>query len=224
MGKWLPTQAHPYGVGDYTLCAPCNNQTGGIYGQAFCDFVNKMVVVANETSDYRKPIKISYKGFLHRILKQILVMFCSANGEEFSKIHKLPSYLLDFKSKEFPADMRIYIMVVNRQSKIMTGIQGTLDLKDGSTLITSEILFWPLGYILTFSELKHDSIEGAYLTEITHWKDHDVDKRATEEFEIHKNYRLTLFPLDFRSKEEIEKLTGVPLTPPGIFPMIDYEI
>lgn len=92
------------------------------------------------------------------------------------------------------------------------------------TLRCSEILFWPLGYIMSFGPLEKDDIKGAHLTDITNWKSYPIDKRVSTKFKIVKNYRLLMFPLDFRSKEEIEHASGVSIKPPGQFPFIDYEL
>lgn len=221
---WVPSKANPYGVGEYTLCAKCNNDTGGIYGQSFCEFVSKVADITKSNTAYRQPIKIAYKGYLHRILKQILVMFCTANGPDFSSKNNLAEYLLNFQSMNFPSDMRVYLLLVNRLSNISTGLQGTLNVRTNKTIMASEILFWPLGYILSFDEIKQNDIKDAFITEITHWKNYEIDKKIETEFDLFKNYRLTIFPLDYRSKSEIEALTGQPLKPPGKFPMIDYEI
>lgn len=220
----MPTKSHPYGVGEYTLCAKCNNETGGTYGQAFCDFVSLIAEMTKNDNSYRQPIQISYKGFLHRILKQILVMFCTANGVEFSRKNGLANHLLNFKSSTFPDGLNIYLLLVNRRSNISTGLQGILKLSTNQTILASEILFWPLGYVLSYEKLSTTDIEGAFLTDITGWKNHDINDRVTVELTLYRNYRLTMFPLDFRSKDEIEKCSGEPLKPPGIFPFIDYEI
>ena len=222
--EWKATGKYPYGIGEYTLCQKCNNETGGPYGQAFCDFINH---IANETSsltEYRKPITIKYKGFLHRIIKQILVMFCSTNADGFTSKNNLKDYLLTLDSQDSNQEIRIYICLINRLSNFSSGIQGILKLHAQKTIIASEILFWPVGYIMSYEELNQNDIEGAYLTEITHWKDIDPNKRSETEITLYKNFRLTMFPLDYRSQSEIEAISGKPIGPPGAFPFIDYEL
>jgi hypothetical protein len=221
---WVPTTSHPYGVGEYTLCASCNNNTGGIYGQAFCDFVSVIAESTKDDHSYREPIAVSYTGYLHRILKQIVVMFCTANGEQFSARNGLAEYLLNFGSMNFPDKMRVYLLLVHRRSNISTGLQGALNLKTNHTILASEILFWPLGYVLAYDDLLADGIAGAHLTEVTDWKTHPTDQKVKADLILYRNYRLTMFPMDFRSKAEIEATSGEPIKPPLVLPFIDYEL
>jgi hypothetical protein len=223
--KWIPSKQNPYGVGEYTLCAKCNNETGGTYGQAFCDLINQVADVSNALSDYRVMTEITHKGFLHRVLKQIVTMFCSTNGDSFTENHTgLKEYLLDQKSESYPEGIYIYTYLINRVGKLNSGCQGVLNLRTNKTIVCSEILFWPLGYIMSFEKLESSDIKDAILTDITHWKDYPIDKRETETISLAKNYRLVMFPLDFRSKDEIEKQSGTSINPPGVFPFIDYEL
>lgn len=222
---WVPSKENPYGVGAYTLCASCNNNTGGTYGQAFCDLISTIADQTKSVTEYRKDVEVFYNGFLHRVFKQIVTMFCSTNGPDFIGKHNgLREYLLDQSSERFPEGIYLYTYLVNRASKFATGCQGILNLRTNESVVCSEILFWPLGYIMSSSELKSEDIKNAKLTNITHWAKYSINLRQKETIKLAKNYRLLMFPMDFRSKDEIEKESGCPIKAPGLFPFVDYEI
>jgi len=72
------------GCGAYTLCLRCNNNTGAWYGEAYCQWAYQGMRFLNLTRN--EPIlHFNFFIFPLRIIKQILCMFCSANGDWFSE-------------------------------------------------------------------------------------------------------------------------------------------
>jgi hypothetical protein len=78
------------GIGAYTLCQKCNNNTGALYANAFVDFIQK---VYRET--FQKKFKPSSwvtitldEIYPLRIIKQIMSMFFSINTPDLSDAHE----------------------------------------------------------------------------------------------------------------------------------------
>lgn len=218
--QWVKQVKHPYGVGAYTLCEPCNNDTGGAYGQAYVEFAKRLAEISDNLP-YRTPLNFKFKGFPSRIIRQVLTIFCSTSGSNFSE--KQPwvrDYVMNQDAVSIPKNVGIYICLIDRRAKLSTGIAGILDIESQETLVMNEFLFWPLGCVLTFSGLSEEQRNHYRLTDITAWARFGYTKRATLPITLFKNYRLTGFPLDFRSKEEIEQGAGSKIRPERGFPFI----
>ena len=81
------------GMGRYSLCPKCNNDTGSWYGDDY------IIVAQIVHSILSKPIDPKYQGFgirdIHplRFIKQVLSMFCSINNFEDERIDTLRRFV-----------------------------------------------------------------------------------------------------------------------------------
>ncbi len=84
-----------------------------------------------------------------RVLKQILVMFCSACGPNFV-FPELARYLLNRESRELPPGHDIYLGLFDQTSRVsrQTGLAGMLNMT-GAQHTYSEISFPPLLLVMT---------------------------------------------------------------------------
>ena len=73
------------GVSMYTLCAPCNNNTGKWYGNAFVKWCYQGMEILIR-SNGKPSLVYLYHSFPLRIFKQIVTMFFSVNGSNFASI------------------------------------------------------------------------------------------------------------------------------------------
>jgi hypothetical protein len=66
------------GFGSYTLCKPCNNSTGGWYGEAYCSFSRQGMKILH-SKEHIGSVMGDYFIKPLNVFKQILTMFMSAD-------------------------------------------------------------------------------------------------------------------------------------------------
>ena len=70
---------HQKGMGSYSLCQKCNNDTGGFYGTMFVDFCKKGMRIL-QASNYRPQLIYMMEILPLAVIKQIVSMFLSINA------------------------------------------------------------------------------------------------------------------------------------------------
>lgn len=188
------------GVGGYTLCPKCNNDTGGWYGGAFCNFAYQGMDILRYTEGI-PSLYYNFHIFPLKLLKQIICMFFSSNGPGFQKAHLgLVRFVLNKESTYFESDARVFIYYNLSKRFRKTGLTGVINLS-GKMEVLSEITFPPFGYIMSFN----DTIPDARLTEITFFKNFTYNKCTQIPLKLNLLPVHTYFPGDYRSKEEVAK-------------------
>jgi hypothetical protein len=189
------------GIGYYSLCSTCNSFLGSNYVNAYTSYSNTFIEFAKkEDLNYFEFLMHSFEAA--KVLKQIVSMFISLNSWDFSENHpELRNYVLDPASNHLPSNIRIfnYLNTEGQLRNITLSAIGNLNSSD--VILASELTFPPLGHVLTFN------FEGSlpYHYEITNFKKYNLQEFADIEFKI---YRLPTFlplPLDYRSKDLINK-------------------
>ena len=196
------------GMGLWSLCRKCNNFTGTMYGTAYRDFaesVAKTVEIATKTGD--KGVEIS-KIYPLRIVKQILSMFCSVNPPDMFNLDDLRAFVLDkdavgIDRKKYRLQMYFLknnIMKFNGFSAVIKFDPTTGSLRQSS--LVSEITAFPLGFLLYLDPDPTQEYEGVDITPFAsfHYEDMACIRLPIEIKEVNN-----IFPLDYRSKEEIIK-------------------
>ena len=69
-------------MGDYTLCEQCNNTTGRWYGARFVDWCYQGMRILQMTNGNPSLLYLNYL-FPLPIIKQVVVMLFSINGDQF---------------------------------------------------------------------------------------------------------------------------------------------
>ena len=140
------------GAGAYTLCGRCNNDTGGWYGNAFVDWAYQGLVLSQHALQAPSLYHI-FHIFSLRILKQIICMFFSANGEDFQRIHPdLVKFVLDKEARYLDPRFGIYVFFTVSPGSRQTGMIGSADIEGKRSLrIFSELTFPPFGYVMTLN-------------------------------------------------------------------------
>lgn len=187
------------GMGGYTICEKCNNLTGHWYGSEFVAWCYQGMEVLERANGKPTLIYLSYIFPLH-ILKQIVTMFFSVNGDSFHKVHpELVRFILNRNSRFLPPKYRFF-MYYNLEGRLRTsGIAAIVNMKAGKTTTLSEITFPPFGYVMTIDSEPPDS----RLVEITHFA-----RYSYGEFQVFTRRLPVLpthlmFPGDYRTKDEI---------------------
>lgn len=194
------------GMGDYTLCIPCNNNTGSWYGSDFVDFCHRGMDIL-ERSDGNPTLIYMYRLYPLRVIKQIITMMFSANSDIFSNVHpELVSFVLNKKRKYLSSKYRFWIYYNIKGEPRFAGVTGRINLKTNSTEIFSEITFPPFGYVMTLTnrEKRNDPIDPRLIeiTDFANYGYYEFDNREIKA--IHLPTYLE-FPGDYRSPDEIWK-------------------
>lgn len=144
------------GAGDYTLCPRCNNNTGTWYGPAFIDWTYQAALILSQTQG-SPTLFYPYKIFPLRVIKQIICMFFSTNGERFREAQpELVKFVLDKNAKFIDPKINIYCFLNPSDRSRQTGIAGILDINSHTSKIISEIAFPPIGYVMTMHSASPD--------------------------------------------------------------------
>jgi hypothetical protein len=144
----------PRGAGAFTLCAPCNNNTGKWYGEAYVDWTYQALTVS-EKALVAPSLYYNFHIFPMRVVKQIACMFFSANGPEFQSVQNhTVRFVLNRHLRYLDPNFRIYAYFnrspLARQAGT-TGVIRGLGTSSSEILTYSEISFPPLGYILSLN-------------------------------------------------------------------------
>ena len=208
-GKWIPGEAITEGkyvqrgVGRYSLCAKCNNDTGSWYGTAYVDFARQAMILLDR-SNGKLSLAYPYGIFPLKVLKQIIVMFFSACGPGLQKAHPdLVRFVLDRERRILPKDVHIWVYLrdpVESTSIRQAGVTGLMSL-DGDSHLFAEIAFPPFGLIMSFKEepvrIGLANIDHFGLEKFNTW---DVFYLKLPVLPV-----VSFFPGDFRTADEMKK-------------------
>jgi len=184
------------GIGENSFCEKCNNFLGQTYVPAYKRWVLAGREIIMDTELYFHKY-IVHKIEPQKIVKQIISMFLAINKEWFFKgYYELSEFVND--STELLEKYNIFFYLTQAENIRYSPFMICGNFSSGNTFKCSEIAFPPYGYVLTIDSPKEISI----LTNITSFKSYEgeVDlKFNTFQLPTH-----LAFPLDYRTKEEIE--------------------
>lgn len=138
------------GFGKQSLCSSCNNNTGNWYVKDFCSFTEQgmQILKNNKIPEY---IRGDYIIKPHNVLKQILMMFLSADSMgAIRNIEGMSDYLLNRESMDFPEKVNIYLYSNASPKKRMLGYCIVSDVGVEGINRWSEINYQPFGYFFTY--------------------------------------------------------------------------
>jgi hypothetical protein len=187
------------GMGDYTLCVKCNNDTGSWYGSRFVDWCYQGRDILVKTGGKPSLIYLHYL-FPLAIIKQIVVMFFTVNSLGFAdKNPELVKFVLNKEKRYLSPKYRVFVYYNIEGGSRSSGIVAKGNLLNGSSSIFSEMNYPPFGYVLTLGSDPPDE----RLCEITHFS-----RCAYRDFKVWTMDLPVLpthlwFPGDYRTKEQI---------------------
>ena len=187
------------GVRGYTLCAQCNNNTGSWYGRALIDWCYRGMEIL-ERSGGRSTLINIYNCYPLRILKQILIMFCSVNSDKFTDVHPwLRRYLLNRESRGLPPSFRLYLYYNITGKLRYAGLSSQVDTKTGNITLISEITYPPFGYVLTIDS----DPPNERLGDISFFDKYSYNELGRLEIMLPTLPTHLLYPGDYRTRSEI---------------------
>lgn len=192
--------SHQQGSGYYSLCKSCNNYTGRWYVPEYGKFAATCLNMLSEVN----PSVNSMIGFKCKefrplpVFKEIMAMFCSVNSDLYED-KQLSNFILnkdstDFNSEKYQVYIYLFVGVMERRA----GFSCSLNLLSNQITVVSEICAFPLGLILC--------TEGScsrFATDITSFSKCNYNASCLLDIEMHVHECNTIFPLDYRTKEEI---------------------
>ena len=189
------------GIGFYTLCAKCNNNTGSWYGKYFIDWCYQGIDVLIRSGGKPSLIYLNYL-FPLPIIKQIITMFFSVNPCSFGKVNtELVRFILNKEAKYLPPKYNFFAYY-NTSNKFR--YQGTCckgNFFSGKYCLLSEINYPPFGYVMTIDSEPPDD----RLFEITNFSRFSYNEFKVMDIKMPVLPIHTAMPGDYRTKEEIYK-------------------
>lgn len=193
------------GVGKYSLCKDCNNNTGTWYGNAYSiiSYIVHSIIYKKEKGNVLKLSKFSPLKFI----KQVISMFCSINNNLDDLMQPLREFVLD--KNKIGIDKSKYKLCMyflkNNYTKLCPYTVKMTSNKQGKleSIAMSEIASYPLGFVLYFNPTDTWDYAGV---DITGCADFKYDDLTNAEIPFQLVEINDVFPEFFRTKEEIIKI------------------
>jgi hypothetical protein len=187
------------GMGSYTLCERCNNNTGHWYGGRFVEWCYQGMNILIRANGHPSLIYLQHL-FPLAILKQIVTMMFSVNTNGFRiPNQELVDFVLNKESRYLSPKYRFFVYYNTTGNFRSVGISGLANIKTGKTSIMCEISYPPYGYVMTFSSEPPDG----RLVEITHFSRYSYNDFVTQEMNMPVLPTILPIPGDYRDKDQI---------------------
>ncbi len=153
------------GMGRYSLCQQCNNDTGTWYADVYCNIAKAVAFYLHDkkTLIHGDVIPFCFKEVpVLAFAKQIITMFCSLLPFEEVERLSFNNYLLDKESNKINTlifDVKMYLTPIEC-GHILSGISQALIKKGNGVAIANviDMAVYPFGFILNLNpeiELKY---------------------------------------------------------------------
>jgi len=201
----LPYESQQRGMGKYSLCTDCNNNTGSWYADEYITFARTFAAMFTDENLESAEVVGVKDVYPLRIMKQIVSMFCSINNFEDERIKPLREFVLNKTAVGLDKDKYKICMYMTNSPYQKYAPLSVLIRQSGNQLETmaiSEITFAPLGFVLYFNPTaswKYDGID------ITDMADCGYDECCTIKMRKCIMEMNDLFPPFYRTKAEILK-------------------
>lgn len=188
------------GVGYYSLCPKCNNDTGSWYGTEFVKWCYQGMEVLLRSRG-NPTLLYPYYFYPLRVIKQIITMFLSSTRHEFALANPILTYfVLNREVKYLPSEYRLFIYYHRGEGIFRsTGVVARLNINTDQGIVMNEISFPPFGYLLTFDSEPPDN----RLFEITHFSHYSYNERKEMWLRLTVLPTYLPYPGDYRTKERI---------------------
>lgn len=199
----LPYINQQRGMGYPSLCRTCNSNTGAWYGDDYAKFTYIVhAFLADNTSNTAQGVYIKHIYPL-RIIKQVLSMFCSINNVDDARMIPLRHFVLN--KDETGIDVQKYrIFMYFTRSNLIKYAPISVLLRQTNIglnyIAVSEIVAYPVGFILYFNPTDNVEFEGIDITSFSQCK---YDDECTVDFPVCIKEVNNILPIDFRSKKQI---------------------
>ncbi len=199
-GPWDGTrgQVQQRGSGGYTLCEPCNNNTGSWYAAEYVSWAKQGLERLLRIPQHEEnPFFVPFRGRPLRFLKQVITMLFSVNNEQFAEHHpELVKFVLDRRATGLAPKYKVNLVLVRGGFARSAGVYGVRNVATGKLEVATEIAHYPFAVRLT---LGGDPAEqrGA----IEQFAQYNFDEQREIWLYTIAGHVSTKFPGDYRSRE-----------------------
>ncbi|HTO77366.1 MAG TPA: hypothetical protein VMQ61_14935 [Thermoanaerobaculia bacterium] len=191
------------GVGFYSLCGRCNNQTGHWYGSAFVAWCYQGMDIMLRSGGNPALVHLHYL-FPLRIIKQLAVMFFSINSEGFHTVNQeLVGFVLNRDRIGLSPRYRFFVYYNTTGRLRYAAGTGVVQLGDGfrsgRSTVVSEITYPPFGYLMTHGDDPPDDRP----LEITFFAKYDYKEFAVLDLKVPALPVHLFYPGDYRTRDQI---------------------
>lgn len=201
----LKYQNQQEGMGRYSLCETCNNNTGSWYGSAYTFFANVVNTAISYHNNQDANVIIFKEIYPLRFIKQVFSLFCSIDPT-LPSLDPIRKFVLDRNATGIDKT-KFKLCLYFTKSKFMKQTGYMLSVKAGVSgpemMALSEITAYPFGFILYFNPTETWSYKGI---DITTCAEYGYNEKINIEFPWILEEMNDVFPECFRSKEEIERI------------------
>jgi hypothetical protein len=188
-----------------SLCDRCNRLGGRVFVPSYSEFVRQIAAKVSSRIPLRS-VEIDSIRNPQLVFRQILMQFVSSNGASFVAANPwIQQFLLTRKVCQLPKDVNLYIFATQTRGMRTTGIGGQILLDKLTYRVMSEFTYWPLGTVLSFTELNDEP-----LACITHWSELPYKSKKKVRLRLPVNPARSPSPLDFRDDLDILVDMGKP--------------
>jgi len=203
------------GVGAYTLCETCNNDTGSWYASEYVRWASigydtlKILHKDHKLFGDKHELAVVFKEvYPLRFLKQVVVLFFSVSSgpNGLSKNYpKLAEFVLDKESTDLPDGFRFFIRLFESPSVRRMPIAGKItvafnkspdgqltNLRPVSSNVFSEITHRPFALVMTM-----DGEDFSDATEITSFKEHSYNTQVDLPLTLKVSRKTSHYPVDY---------------------------
>ena len=196
------------GMGLYSLCQECNNNTGTNYADEYIKFANTIGYAINKEKidESAEGFTIYLKDFyVLRITKQIYAMFASTLPDLYiSNRPQLQRFILDKNYNDVDwSKFRLSVYAMKEGINGWTGIMSfAMQEKDKIEVrCIAELVLYPLCFVLEF-----DPIGECENTDITYIADGlKYDTKCNINLPLYYRSKNSFYPFDYRTKDKIEE-------------------
>ncbi len=146
------------GMGKYSLCQSCNNNTGAWYAQTYCDFAMDVVKSLHQLNqlEHGDVVEFTFKECsILQVVKQVVAMFCSLLPYDEVQRLGFEKLLLEKESNTVNRelfDLRMYL-TPTETGQLMCGPVVAFVKKDESAeaICVADLGVYPFGFILNLT-------------------------------------------------------------------------
>ena len=190
------------GMGGFTLCESCNNNTGSWYGGHFVQWSYDAAMLL-ERSDGKPTLHYPYYIYPLPILKQIISLFLSVNSPRMQRKHsELAHFVLNKEVKYLNPRYRFFAYYTTEGRPRQLPFGRMYDIFTDTDPYLSEITTFPFGYVMTIDSKTPDS----RLFDISHFSRYEYDEFVVLSLRFAVLPTHVTVPGDYRTKEEITRV------------------
>lgn len=161
-GEFAKYQNQQKGMGKYTLCESCNNNTGSWYANAYSGIAREVAYNLHKNYEltHGNVVTLCFKNFpTLQFVKQVITMFCSLLP--LSEVQRLgfDKLLLNKESNSIDKslfDLRMYLTSINARQLMIGPCVAIYKTEFGSeSSCISDLCAYPFGFILNLSPEHH---------------------------------------------------------------------